>query len=97
MDDAAISTILKYVDEKLVEPDLKWPKDAFKKRTYARWAAYEIIQRLMDRPFEMPDIIVYDYMIKMSVFSYFDDNEERKNMFKIASKTAEDILNLFVY
>ena len=97
MDDEAIATIIKYINEKLPEPDIKWTKEAFDTRTTERWAAFEIIERLMDRPFDMPDMVVYDYMIKMSVYSYYHDNTERKYIFRVASNTAEKILNLFVH
>ncbi len=97
MNDVAISTVIKYIEEKLFPPDIKWPKEIFKERTYSRWSAYEIIRRLMDRPFDMPDAVIDDFIIDMVIRTRRDDCDDRGYIFEPAIDTAEDIRNLFVY
>lgn len=95
MNDSAIEKVIRYLDEQLFEPSHYWPSDIFEERSYSRWAACEVIQRLMDQPFEQPDTIVEAFIFEMSMYAYVGGLSNRR-MFSIARDAAEDILCLFI-
>ena len=92
--DIAVQKVLQYVNEQLFEPDSKWPIDILEQRSYARWAAYEIAQLILDNPFESPDYIVEQFRLQMLIFSHVFDESDGHNMFAIAEYVATDILQL---
>ena len=56
MNEVAICKIMSYIENNLFEPGYLWDKHIFKERSYSRWAAYEILERIMDNPFSSPDM-----------------------------------------
>ena len=95
MNELEILLVQRYIDEYLFEFKQAWPKTAFIERSQARWAAYEIIERLTTCPFNPPEEIVEMFMLEMMQYSYVAKNEETSNLFRIAGDTAHDILCLF--
>ena len=93
--DTAAYTIAESLEDNLFEPNKDWPETIFKDRSYARWAAMELANKLMDRPYESPDLIIEEFMFKMKMFSIATDDPEKSRIFTIAKETAEDILTLF--
>lgn len=87
--------IIECLEENLFEPNQQWPDNSFEERSYARWAAYELAERIMDRPHEEPDDILHDFMVRMYFLSELTDDPKKKRIFSIAAETAEDILTLF--
>lgn len=96
MCDAAVSIALKYIDQHLFSPSFSWSKYEFEKRTYSRWAAYEIINRIMDKPFDMPSCIIEEFMTEMSMYACYGKDKHRSWIFQVAAETAEEMLSLFV-
>lgn len=96
MYDEAIQKILKYEEEVLFEPGLHWPKKKIQERSYARWAAEEILLSIMDHPFTEPDMIIEEFIIKMECFLHISENTTANSIFTIAENTAEDILGLIL-
>lgn len=94
MNELEATLTMEYIDEHLFEPTRTWPKHLFEERTYARWAAYEIVRRFMDHPFDPPDLIVESFMLEMINYSRISTNPEAARIFEIAQDTAEDILCL---
>lgn len=92
MNEHALSSIFRHIEEHLFEPGKKWPVDVRADRAYSRWAAYEIIQLLMDNPFEDPRMLIEEFEIKMIAYSEVYDSHGGFNMFTIAADTANDIL-----
>lgn len=93
--EVAAYTIVESLEENLFEPNKNWPDTAFEDRSYARWAAMELANKLMDRPYEAPDLIIEEFMYKMEIFSMATDDPTKSRLFSVARDTAEDILTLF--
>lgn len=93
--EVAAYLIFECLEENLFEPNRQWPDDIFEERSYARWAAYELAEMLMDRPHESPDDIVQEFILKMQVMSAIATDPAKSRIFSIAAETAEDILTLF--
>lgn len=92
----AVQIINEYIQEHLFEPSASWPKYEFAKRSYAQWAAYEIVHKLMDHPFEDPIIVIESFMFEMGMYAGISEDEERSWIFQIAVETAEELILLFV-
>lgn len=90
--DLAVQKILRYVDEHLFEADHKWPIDILEQRSYERWAAFEIIERVFNNPFEDPYILIEEFRLEMLSYSHMYDG--KKDMFAIAECVAKSILQL---
>lgn len=87
--------IQKYIDKHLFNPSHTWCKYEFEKRSYSRWAAYEIIERIMDKPFEMPLCIIENFIFEMAMYACYGEDEHRSFIFQTAVETAEEIILLF--
>ena len=95
MNQLAIQTVQKYIENHLFEPEKTWPNDIFERRVYSRWAALEILQRLMDNPFDFPDVVIEGFYLEMDVRACMETDERRHKLFAIGRDTAQDILCLF--
>ncbi len=86
-----------FVHEHLFSPSLSWDKYEFKKRSYEQWAAMEIIERIMDKPFDSPIDTIEKFMFEMYYCACFSgDDEPRTFIFQTAVETAEELALLFV-
>lgn len=94
MYEKTILAIQNYMNKYLFEPQINWSKREFLKRSYSRWAASEILERIMDRPFDQPDIIVEGFFLEMYMFIHSEEESESDLIFSTARDTAEDILHL---
>ncbi|HOQ38742.1 MAG TPA: hypothetical protein PLR73_13765 [Acetivibrio sp.] len=94
MNDEAVTTIFRYLEECLFEPMKDWPKEEFEKRSYERWAAYEIIESLMDNPFTTADMVIDEFILKMICFAHLA--KEQKQQFIFAIDVAETIRSLLI-
>ena len=90
-----MQVIVDYMNEYLTEPGKHWPKYWFEQRVYSRWAANEILERIMEHPSTPPDEVVFDFMHEMSIYASTVNNKEKRFLFLTAKETAEDILSLF--
>lgn len=91
----AAEKVMECLEDNLPEPNLNWPKDIFEEQSYARWAAYELANRLMDRPYEFVDHVIQDFILEMMGYLHNSTDPQKKRLFRIAIDTAEDILTLF--
>ncbi len=93
----AASIILEYMDMHLFPPTFHWNKFEFKKRSYQQWAAYEIIERILDHPFDRALDIIENFMFEMYIYACCSDEDEHRTfIFQTAVETAEEIILLFV-
>lgn len=92
MNESAVLAVLRYVDRYLFAPAWPWPTHHFYERSYARWAADEIIGRLMDHPFSYPEDVVEIFAIEMACFSRTKEDPGQNEIFRIAHETAISIL-----
>lgn len=93
--DLAAEVVMTALEENLPEPNRNWPADIFEEQSYARWAAYELANRLMDRPYEFVDNIIQDFILEMSGYLHQVRDPQKERLFRVAIDTAEDILTLF--
>lgn len=94
--DEAIVAIREYMDEHLFEPQISWSKQLFMERSYERWTAIELLQLIMDRPFDPPDMVIENFIFEMASYSQIEELSTGHSMFAVAARTAEDILYLFL-
>jgi hypothetical protein len=95
MNDEAVTIIFRYLEECLFEPMKNWPKEEFEKRSYERWAAYEIVESLMDHPFATADTVISEFIVKMICFANLA-KEQQKQQFIFAIDVAETIQSLLM-
>lgn len=115
MCDMAISIISKYVDEHLCATDYlgqvnpKETKEYLEDLSYARWAAYEIIDRLNTEAERLPSHItgslrepvspvdiIAGFMDDMECYIYDGCSEKHERIFTIAKDVTDDIILLFL-
>lgn len=96
MNEVAIDIVLNYINRELFEPDHRWPEDIFERRTYSRWAAYEVLERIMDHPYDDPSIVIEKFWLEIGVILNGEHDLKKHRMFSIAKQTIEDIGRLFV-
>lgn len=94
--DTSVSIIHKYADKYLFSPSFSWDKYEFRKRSYQQWAAYEIINRIMDNPLDAPMDTIEKFIVEMAFYACYGEDEHRSWIFQTAAETAEEIILLFV-
>lgn len=94
MNEAVILIIESYIREHLFDPASSWPKYYFKERSYSRWVANEILERVKEQKTTPPIIVIEDFIRELDDCSC--GNENNKLIFSIARDAAEDMLNLFL-
>lgn len=94
MNELEITMILEYIEEHLPELENTFDKNKFKERSYSRWVAYEIVQRLSDFPFDPPEVIIESFIIELLGYSHMCQNDKAANMFTAMISAADDILCL---
>lgn len=94
MDNRVIAAIEDYIFD-LFEPNRNWPKYEFCKRSYARWAATEILNSVKRHPYISPYQLVEDFARKTDTFSGLDHDERNDGfIFLVAHNVATDILDI---
>lgn len=91
----AAEKLMAYIDEHFIEPHSTWNEEIFEELVYSRWAAEQILQLLMDRPFESPEVVVECFLLKMVLYSWSSKSEKQARIYSIAEDAAEEILYLF--
>lgn len=94
MRDPLVTVLQEYVNDCLFEPSNTWPEIEFARRTYSRWAADEIANRLNEN--HDPIAILEQFIDEMDDYSEVTDDKETQFIFTVAKETAEDIALLFV-
>ena len=83
-----------YCEQYMFEPELWWPKEEFRERSYSRWAAFTILSKIKETSFD-PVLICEGFINNMRRFS--EIREERdQSMFSIAEDTAWILKDLFI-
>lgn len=96
MIDIAVEIIREYVQENLFDPTISWDKYEFKKRSYSHWAAYEILNRVIDHPLDAPLDTIENFMFEMTMYACCSENKQRILIFQTAAETAEEIALLII-
>jgi len=108
----AIIIINKYVDDHLYSTDFgkitpKESKEYFEDLSYAKWAAYEIIDRLNAEAERLPSSltgrepippidIIAEFMDDLENYIYDGCSEKHERIFTIAKDFADEIILLFL-
>lgn len=96
MNEVVTTIIQEYIDKYLFEPASTWPKHEFNLRTYSRWAANELLERVKNRKSESPIDTIGEFIDEMDNYSEVGDDKYTRLIFAIARETAEEIALLFV-
>ena len=102
----AVSVIQDYINTYLFEPRKNWPEEEFAIRSYSRWAANDILERIINRSMILPNHItglesktlfgiIQDFIDEADYCSEMYDKQSC-NMFSIAKDVAMDIALLFL-
>lgn len=83
--------VLKYIEEHLPLEEKFLNKNAAKERSYSRWAAYELVERFMDHPFDPPEVIVDSFLIELMWYSKMSNDEHKNRLWMAAIDAVEDI------
>lgn len=105
--ESAISVIKKYMDDFLFEPKLTWPDNEFDTRCYSRWAAEEILERIILESEKLPEYItnknvkkplelIKDFINELHIYTQIYNDNKNSIIFYIAERTAIDIALLFL-
>lgn len=102
MDDRDILKLERYIDTYLFPPTIGWLKDAFYVQIYSRWAAYEILERMINEISKPPQHIsgikrrstveiIDEFIDEMEYYYELSENL----IFYVARNAAMNILTLF--
>lgn len=94
MNERVIFVIQEYMYD-LFEPGRNWPKYEFSKRSYARWAASEILKSIQSSPNISAIKVVENFAQKTNEWSKMDHyNLNDGFIFYVAHDVATDILDI---
>ena len=82
--DTAVQAFLDYLNES-DEPEIYWPRHHFEESCFSRWAAWEMIEAIMDHPMEDPEDVIEEFTMKMVIFSSIADGTDEGRIFSIAA------------
>lgn len=106
MYDKDIFALQSYIEEFLFEPKSGWPKECFEDRSYSRWAAQEILERIIQEALQPPPHItsrfprttieiVVNFIDDLSYLSNVREGSHHKRIFLYARYAAENIGDMF--
>ena len=95
MSTEAAQKLMAYIEDYYCQPPFVWHERLFEEMSYSRWAALEIVERLMDRPLDPPEVVVEDFLLRVMLYSQVAKTPTQQRIFSIAEDTAEDILQFF--
>lgn len=84
-----------YIDKNLFAPKGNWTEYEFRKRSYKRWAANEIINRVIKMPEVNPFVILLHFRYQMDILSRIREDSDAEFIFILARDTADEIILLF--
>lgn len=87
--------IYNYIEKHLFSPAAAWSDYEFKRRSYARWAACEIMDRVMKSEDKEPFFIILYFIYQTDKLAEIREDSDAEFIFKTARQTAEEILELF--
>lgn len=97
MEKEAVLAIQEYIHQYLFEPKSNWPTCEFRRRSYSRWAADEILNMIKNDPINQDPLNNVElFMNKMDRFLDMSENQEVYFAFIVAKETAEDIVCLLM-
>lgn len=107
MYDLEILIINSYIENRLFIPKINWSKNEFKYRSYSRWAAYELLERVIEEDMLLPSYItgrekkslmeiINSFIFDMTYCYEKSNSIDGQKLYSIAIDTANDIGCLFI-
>lgn len=96
MEENALVAVQNYIDENLFSGTNKWSDYEFDKRSYERWAAYEILKLIANMSDYDAFLTTLYFMHHMDAFANMCEKKETMFMFLTARDTAEEIVKQLV-
>lgn len=87
--DMVVQALLDYLNES-DESEIYWPRHHFEESCFSRWAAWEMIEAILDHPFDDPEDVIEEFTMKMVIFSSIADGTDEGRIFSIAADFAAD-------
>lgn len=87
--------LISYMQDCLSTPAPNWSDRYFADFCYQRWAANEILERMLQRPFQEPIDIAEDFILEMMYYRNLARTLTAQRLFEAAIRTAEDVRKLF--
>lgn len=94
--DISIRLIWQYKDNYFFEPELDWDREEFQRRTYQRWAADEIAERIEYERSPDPIGVIEQFISLMRSCIDIASDKRHDFQFKTAAEAAEELGILFV-
>lgn len=91
MDGEHLQKLLNYLHD-LPELDLHQSKDEFIFYSYAHSAVEEVIQRVLDCPFEATDDILWKFILEMSHYANKAQTEDVKFLYETLCEVGVDLV-----
>lgn len=88
-------TIHNYINKNLFTPARDWSEYEFRRRSYGRWAANEILNRVTEMPETDPFFVILYFRYQMDVLSTVREDSDAEFIFITARDTADEIISLF--
>lgn len=87
----AVKTIQNYIQCEIPEPSIAWSMHEFQRRSYARWAAFELLDKISDNPFTPADEIAGRFLFDLMLCAK-DSSSTQYFIICTAMDTIEDII-----
>lgn len=91
MDGEHLQKLLNYLND-LPTPDLNQSEDEFIFYSYVRSSVLEIIQRILDCPFEATDDILWKFVLEMTHYANNAQAEETKFLYETMCEVGVDLV-----
>ncbi len=91
-----VTDISWFVETNYEEPSILLSKDTFEECSYARWIAFEIINRILDKPHLPVEDIIYTFVVDMTFMSFTTLNRMQGRLCEIFIRVSNDILSFVV-
>lgn len=92
MNERAIMTIIKALDDYSEGPRLDWPDHEKEEVTFSRWALDEILGLVWDHPWTPASQTIEEFALKLEFWSSTAVTEDQKRIFAVAAETAWEFL-----
>lgn len=103
MYEKAINAVLNYIDDRFFEPQITWPKQYFLKRSYSRFGANKLLERIIEEELKTPPHIsgrekntpaeiALNLMTEFDYYQKLSKTSRARNMFAMARIAVEEIL-----
>lgn len=84
-----------YINKNLFIPAWDWSEYEFRRRSYGRWAANEILNRITEMPETDPFFMILYFRYQMDTLACVREGSNAEFIFITARDMADEIISLF--